>query len=602
MILRRFLSLVILLTLCAACAPGEAPLSTQTPAVSATSTAPPTVLSTATPPPTATPTAEPPTPTPEPPLGSILLVFGDRFIEIIYTTVRPAFEDAGYAVVVASRTMEPLNAKVSDLDVEPDLLLADVQVDDYAAVVFLCDNDLTFGSARDETDRIAQQAAAQGVVLAAICSGPRILAYAQVVDGLSVTGEPSHTCQMLEQAGATCTGRPVERAGLIVTARDRYASQSFVREILAAIEEANTPAATSTPAVLLNLAHGQQAFTSPETFQAGLGDLDGDGDLDMVLANPMHNNAQVWLNDGRGTFVDTGQLLTQYGHGVALADFDEDGDLDAFIVCHQSSLPSKVYLNDGMGMFTDSGQEIGDARWSGVEVHLLELNGDGHIDVHVSYYSESGVPDHVYLNDGHAVFSDSGLLLEEDTIAWGDLDGDGDVDYFGKYWGEGYVVRLNDGQGGFTGGWQVDDSDVTLGGIGLADFDGDGDLDALVANGFRETGSQPGHLFWNDGRGQFSDSGGLFNHTMGADLAVGDLDLDGDLDAVIANMDRPNEVWLYEAGIFIDSDLRLGQDSDLSSMPMLGDLDGDGDLDIVFGRFNGGAEIWFNMTINGANP
>jgi putative intracellular protease/amidase len=599
---KSLLSLFILVVFCTACAAPEPAAPTQALPETVSGQAPPTANPTHTAPPPPTTTAEPQSITPEPAAGTVLLAFGDLFIDLIYTTVRPALEDAGYNIEVASRAMEPLHAKGADLQVEVDLLLEDVQVENYTAVVFLCDNDLTFGSARAETDRIAQQAAAQGVVLAAICSGPRILAYAQVVDGLTVAGEPYQTCQMLEQAGATCSGRPVERDGLIVTARDRYASQSFVREILAAIEEANTPAATSTPAVLLNLAYSQQAFTSSETFQAGLGDLDGDGDLDAVFANPMRNPAQVWLNDGRGAFVDTEQQLTEFGHGVALADFDTDGDLDAFITCHQSSLPSQVYLNDGTGILTDSGQAFGDARWSGVEVHLLDLNGDGHIDVHVSYYSESGTPDRVYLNDGHAVFSDSGLLLEEDTLGWGDLDGDGDVDYFGKNWGEGYVVGLNDGQGRFTAGWQMSDPEVTLGGIGLADFDSDGDLDALVANGFRETGSQPGRLFWNDGTGQFSDSGDLFNHTMGADLALGDLDLDGDLDAVIANMDRPNEVWLYDAGTFIDSGLRLGQDDEMSSMPMLGDLDGDGDLDIVIGRFNGGTEIWFNLTIHEANP
>ena len=575
---------------------GSALPTQEAPAVSAPSLAPAAELPTLTPPPTVTATALPPTPTPEPPIGTILFVFGDRFIELIYTTLKPAFEDAGYTVIVASRTLEALNAKGSDLDVVPNLLLEEVQVDNYNAVLFLCDNDLTFGSARTETNRLAQQAIAQGVVLGAICSGPRILAYAEVVDGLTVTGEPSQTCGMLRQAGGDCTGQRVERDGLVVTARDGYASQSFVREVLAAIAErpAGPPAALFQPS--------PQQLGIPETFQAGLGDLDGDGDLDMVLANPMRNPAQVWLNDGRGSFVDSGQQLTQFGHGVALADFDADSDLDAFITCHQSSLPSQVYLNDGMGVFTGSGQAFDDARWSGVEVHLLDLNGDGHLDVHVAYYSDAGVPDHIYLNDGQAVFSDSGLALEEDTIAWGDLDGDGDMDYFGKFWGEGYVVRLNNGTGGFSDGWQMADPLVTLGGVGLADFDADGDLDALVLNGFRETGSQPGRLFWNDGSGQFSDSGQLLNETMGADLAVGDLDLDGDLDAVIANMDHPNEVWLYQNGSFIDSSLRLGQDDEMSSMPMLGDLDGDGDLDIVFGRFNGGAEIWFNLTIHEANP
>lgn len=362
--------------------------------------------------------------------------------------------------------------------------------------------------------------------------------------------------------------------------------------------ETAIPLPTEPPLPLLPLEYSAQQFTSPETFQAALGDMDGDGDLDMVLANPMRNPAQVWLNEGDGTFIDTGQQLTQYGHGVALADFDEDGDLDAFIGCHQSARPSKVYLNDGTGMLVDSGQAFSDSSWSGVEVHIIDLNGDRHIDVHVSYYSQSGEPDRIYLNDGRANFSDSGLLLDEDTIAWGDLNGDGAVDYLGKNWGQGYVVRLNDGHGGFSQGWQMADSQVTLGGVGLADFDADGDLDALVLNGFRDTSSQPSRLFLNDGSGQFSDSGGLFNETMGADLTLGDLDLDGDLDVVIANMDRPNEVWLYNDGNFIDSGLRLGNATEMSSMPMLGDLDGDGDLDIVFGRFRGGVEIWLNLTID----
>jgi hypothetical protein len=355
-----------------------------------------------------------------------------------------------------------------------------------------------------------------------------------------------------------------------------------------------TPQATATPRLLLLMEQSPQEFTSPETVQVGLGDLDGDGDLDAVFANPQTNDSQVWLNDGSGTFVDTGQALTRYGHGVGLADFDGDGDLDAFITCHQFVSPSKIYLNDGTGLFSDTSQDLGDTRVSGVEVNLLDLNGDGHIDVHVAYYDPQGLPDKVYLNDGTGGFSDSGLALDEDTIDWGDLDGDGDVDYFGKRWGTGYVVQLNDGKGQFTPGWQMADSQTTVGGVALADFDGDGDLDALVTNGFRDTGSQPTLLLWNDGAGQFSDSGERLNETMGAELAVGDMDGDGDPDVFVANMDRPNEVWLNAGGQFVDSGLRLGENTDLSGFPSLGDLDHDGDLDVIVGRFRGGAEVWFN--------
>lgn len=362
-----------------------------------------------------------------------------------------------------------------------------------------------------------------------------------------------------------------------------------------------SPEASAPPPPSFSLEKSAQTFTSRETVQIGLGDLDGDGDLDAVFANPQKNAAQAWLNDGRGHFTDTGQELTQYGHGVSLADLDGDGDLDAFIVCHQPSASitrrtsSMVYLNAGDGRFQDSGQDFGDAEFSAVEVNLLDLDGDGDLDAHVVYFDFDGLPDKIYLNDGAGVFTDSGLVLPEDTIAWGDLDGDGDTDYFGKHWGTGYTVQLNDGSGLFHAGWQLDDSQSTVGGVALADFDGDGDLDAVVTNGFGDTGSYLSRLFWNDGAGNLRDSGQSLNATMGAELATGDLDNDGDLDLFVANMDWPNEVWLNDgSGTLVDSRLRLGKKADLSGRPSLGDLDGDSDLDVVVGRFQSGAEIWIN--------
>jgi CubicO group peptidase (beta-lactamase class C family) len=362
-------------------------------------------------------------------------------------------------------------------------------------------------------------------------------------------------------------------------------------------------AAPPAQAVLFSLEKSAQEFEVSGTFQAGLGDLDGDGDLDAVLATPLMNYSQVWLNDGSGHFTNTGQRLTQYGHGVGVADFDRDGDLDAFIACHQFVTPSKVYLNDGSASFQDTGQDLGDTSISGAELNLVDLNGDGNVDVHVMYYDPNGLPDKVYLSDGAGVFSDSGLALDEETIAWGDLDGDGDIDYFGKRWGQGYVVQLNDGgvQGGtlgqFTAGWHKDDRQSTNGGVALADFDGDGDLDALVANGFRSEGSYPTLLLLNDGTGQFTDSGQRLNETLAAGLGVGDLDADGDPDVFVSNFDLPNEVWLNDGqGHFLDSGLRLGTDTDSSTRPSLDDLDGDGDLDVFVGSLMGKPEIWLNTT------
>lgn len=168
---------------------------------------------------------------------TVLLVFGQQFIPGIYETEVPILEEAGYRVVVASNTSNTLRAKESDLRVDPDLRLQDVRVEDYAAILFNCDNDLTLGTAMPETNRIVQDAVAQGIVLGAICSGPRVLAYAGVVDGLITTGEPSRTCRMLEEQGAICTGAAVERDGLIVTARDRYAASQFTTTVLELLAE-----------------------------------------------------------------------------------------------------------------------------------------------------------------------------------------------------------------------------------------------------------------------------------------------------------------------------------------------------------------------------
>ncbi len=348
----------------------------------------------------------------------------------------------------------------------------------------------------------------------------------------------------------------------------------------------------------LSFEQSPQSFPKQPTYQIALGDLDGDGDLDAVFASPTTIPSQVWLNDGHGHFTDSGQELTPQGHGVGVGDLDGDGDLDLFFTCETyRNRPerSKVYLNDGKGTFQHTGQDLGDLDLSGNGIVLADVDGDGDLDAVVEYYQS---PYRIYLNDGQGWFSTSEVTLPgEADLSWGDLNGDGHTDVFVKEWGSGYTTLLNDGTGHFAAHWSMDHPQATWGGVTLGDLDQDGDLDAVVSNGDRSA-SYPTTVWLNDGRGGFADSGQEVGLTTSAWIGLGDLDGDGDLDMYVANFGRPNEVWINAGqGLFRDSGLRLGDD-DMSREGGLGDLDGDGDLDAIVPFFGLGAEgastIWLN--------
>ena len=74
--------------------------------------------------------------------------------------------------------------------------------------------------------------------------------------------------------------------------------------------------------------------------------------------------------------------------------------------------------------------------------------------------------------------------------------------------------------------------------VALGDLDGDGDLDAMVGNY-----GQPNTVWTNDGNGTFTNSGQALGNGYSWSVALGDLDGDGDLDAMVANQNQPNTVW-----------------------------------------------------------
>ena len=190
----------------------------------------------------------------------------------------------------------------------------------------------------------------------------------------------------------------------------------------------------------------------------------------------------------------------------------------------------------------------------------------------------------VAMADGD-IFVDSGQRLGSGNgydVALGDVDGDGDLDAFVANYGPNRVW-LNDGTGTFNDSGQMLGDSFSQG-VVLGDVDGDGDIDAVVANS-----DQANQVWRNDGTGVFTDSGQRLGSSNTYAVALGDLDGDGDLDAFFARV-GPDQVWRNDGGVFTDSQ-HLG--NSYGQGVALGDVDGDGDLDAFVA--NVGADVvWVN--------
>ena len=229
-----------------------------------------------------------------------------------------------------------------------------------------------------------------------------------------------------------------------------------------------------------------------------MGDVDADGDFDALVVEGM--DTRVWVNQGQasGVFSDTLPALTQALEpieAVTLGDVDNDGDLDAYQV-RLSGSGDEVWFNDGTGLFSDSGQSLD--SWDSQDVALGDLDGDGDLDAFVVNALNQG--NTVWFNTGLAsgIFTDSGQSL------------------------------------GFANSYAVS----------LGDVDADGDLDALVANGGVSERSDV--VYINDGAGSFTVVRAFGDALEAYGAALGDVDNDGDLDAVIADDNAALGLWLNE--------------------------------------------------------
>lgn len=285
-------------------------------------------------------------------------------------------------------------------------------------------------------------------------------------------------------------------------------------------------------------------------------DLDSDGDLDLYVVRYLANTVDT---TGRPT-VTCNALPGQMGYCPPQA--------------HQSERDS-LYRNNGDGTFTDIGPEIGlsEKDGNGLGLAIADFDNDGNLDVFVA---NDKTPCRFYHNQGNMKFEESGLAWGlaynesgEPTaamgVAVGDFDNDGWLDLLvTNFYEEGATLFRNLGQGRFEVATTRTRLKIPtrshLGfGTGFHDFDNDGNLDLFITNGhvndvrpLRMPYQMTPQLFRNQGNGQFANvsdvAGDYFQQKwLGRGAAFGDFNNDGWVDVLVTHNEGPPALLMNQS-------------------------------------------------------
>ena len=330
--------------------------------------------------------------------------------------------------------------------------------------------------------------------------------------------------------------------------------------------------------------------------------------------------ADVGIDFKHAGGIDKRVIPAIVGSGAAFADYDNDGDLDLYIVNSSTKHDTgtgnprnALYQNNGNSTFTDVTNEagVGNPVW-GMGAAFADYDNDGDLDLYVANYKANAF----FRNEGSGSFikfsSKAGSIGHAgfgSAVAWGDYDNDGYLDLYvanyldyGKlprgdevffpydWYGQSNVLLLNKGDGGFI---DVTESARVGGGFHLtlgasfADYDSDGDLDIYLANDTNQN-----ILYRNNSDGTFTNTNGTDerSHTGdtrgGMGITWGDYDNDGDLDLFVTNwLDENNVLYRNNSdGTFTDVSAQSGIFESGLGKTCWGteffDYDNDGDLDL----------------------
>ncbi len=354
-------------------------------------------------------------------------------------------------------------------------------------------------------------------------------------------------------------------------------------------------------------APGSPLYVGPMAGRPAIGDVNGDRIPDIVVAcgtccgsrpDPKSGHVVVLLGDGKGDFRDAEGSPIKIGSSVrkvALGDINGDGRLDIVAAQHES-YEVVALLGDGTGRFAPApGFPVAaatGARPHTHEVALVDVNGDRKLDLLTTNANDNTIS--VLLGDGRGRFVPAtpvaGIRHPYDAIASADLNRDGAIDLVvPSLVGNAIGVLLGDGKGGFV---NAVGSPYAVGErpgyVAVGDFDGDGDVDVCATHD--DVGMID--VLLNDGRGGFRKSAGspLRVEAPVWGIAVADLNGDGkaDLALGVAGGSRPVVMVGDGKGGFVEAPGALAASGDSPNYVAVADLNRDGVADIVTGNYGSG--------------
>ncbi len=332
---------------------------------------------------------------------------------------------------------------------------------------------------------------------------------------------------------------------------------------------------------------------SETTANASIGDLNGDGIPDIVLAKGRHWPLKdvVFFGDGKGHFKPGPPLpnAPDRSYSAPLADLDKDGDLD-IVLSNDRPDPKLILLNDGKGRFTLAGS-FGDPNWSTRNVVVADLNGDGYPDIAVA--NRPG-PSYVCFNDTKAHFTCRQLGPETSaTILAGDMDGDGSNDLIVACRDLCQsVVYFNDGKGNFPRKQPFGPGLSSTRAMAVADFDGDGHLDIAACDESRGL-----YVYLNAGQGKFGDGVKVAGReALPYSMTAADLNRDGKPEIIVGYVHAPGAVYFNDGAGRNYQRVQFGDDKGAIYGLAIVDLDGDGYPDIVAARSDAPSLLLFSRS------